>query len=105
MITRIGVFVLAAASLMMAASKTYNISLLQPAKIGGVELKAGEYKVEVVDENKAIFRNGKLHGEAAVKLETSDKKYQTTSVRMNGDTRQVQEIRVGGTKTRMIFTE
>ena len=62
--------------------------------LGGKELSAGEYKVEVVDQ-KAVIRNGKIDAEAPVKVETADKKYDTTSVRLatgNGSPR-IAEIR------------
>src|SRR6476620_6269073 len=66
---------LAITGMALAASKTYTVNLLQPAKLAGMDLKAGEYRIEVVDESKAIIKNGKMHGEAAVKVETGSEKY------------------------------
>ena len=90
----------------VASAKSYTVNLFEPAVIGGTELKAGEYKVEVIDQ-KAVVRNGKLHGEFPVKVETSDSKYSTTSVRFsNGDGKlHIQEIHLGGTTTRLVFSE
>jgi len=98
------VLALAITGMALAASKTYTVNLLQPAKLAGMDLKAGEYRIEVVDESKAIVKNGKMHGEAAVKVENGNEKYGVTSVRL-GEARKVQEIRIGGTKTKLVFTE
>lgn len=94
------------AGLAVASAKSYSINLFQPAMLGSTELAAGEYKVEVVDQ-KAVVRNGKIHGEARVKEETADSKYSTTTVRFsNGDGKMhIQEIHVGGTKTKLVFNE
>ena len=83
---------------------TYRVNLLQPSVIAGQELKPGEYKIELRD-NKAIVTSGKTTVETDVKVETSDTKFSTTSVRYtNGDGKyKVQEIRLGGTNTRLVF--
>ena len=90
----------------VAGTKSYTVNLFEPAVIGATELKPGEYKVEVVDQ-KAVIRNGKLHGEFPVKVETSDSKYSATTVRFsNGDGKlHIQEIHIGGTTTKLIFSE
>ena len=90
----------------VASAKSYTVNLFEPAVIGSTELQAGEYKVEVVDQ-KAVIRNGKLHGEFPVKVENSDSKYSTTTVRFsNGDGKlHIQEIHLGGTTTRLVFSE
>ena|SRR5437763_889301 len=89
----------------MAASSTYRVNLLQPSVINGQELKPGEYKIEVKD-NKAIVNQGKKTVvESDVKVETSDAKFSSTSVRYtSADGKfKVQEIRLGGTTTKLIF--
>jgi hypothetical protein len=90
----------------IAGAKSYSVSLSEPAVIGGTELKPGEYKVEVVDQ-KAVIRNGKLHGEFPVKVETSDSRYGATAIRFsNGDGKlHIQEIHLGGTATKLVFSE
>ena len=87
----------------MAAS-TYKVSLLQPSMIGGQELKPGDYKIELKD-NKAIVKGGKTTVEAGVKVETSESKFASTSVRYTdvAGKYKVQEIRLGGTNTRLVF--
>ena len=88
---------LAAAS----AATTYRVTLFQPSVINGTELKPGEYKVEV-NNDKAVIRSGKSSTEAPVKVESNDQKFRTNVVRYGPESR-VQEIRLGGTKTRLIF--
>lgn len=87
-----------------SAANTHRITLFQPSMLGSSELKAGDYKVEVND-NKATMTRGKEKFEASVKTETGDTKYSSTSVRYsNGNGKyQIQEIRLGGTTTRLVF--
>ena len=98
--------VFAIAGLAVASAKSYSITLPQPAVLGGMQLAPGTYKVDVVDQ-KAIITNGKMHGEAPVRVETADNKYNTTTLRFsNGDGKMhLQEIHVGGSKTKLVFTE
>ena len=103
---RIAAFVLMTAVAAMASSKSYTVNLLAPATFGGVELKPGEYKVEVNDQT-AVIRSGKIRGESAVRVENVENKFDTTSVRLDHATGKpkIQEIRVGGTKTKLVFAE
>jgi hypothetical protein len=92
--------------LAVASAKTYTVNLYQTAKFGNTELQAGTYTVEVKDA-KAIIRNGKVLGEAPVKVETGDQKYSATTVRFdtgNGQMK-IEEIRLGGTKSKLILSE
>jgi hypothetical protein len=100
---RKAVFVLLAAAAVVSA-KSYTVNLFQPAVFGNVELKPGEYKVEV-NEQTVVIRNGKLRGESPVKVENGDTKYDTTTVRFDsgGGKMTIQEIRLGGTKTKLIL--
>ena len=83
-----------------SAATSYRLTLFQPSVINGTELKPGEYKVEIKD-NTVLIKQGKTVTEAPVKVQTESDKFPTTSVRYNGT--QVQEIRVGGTNTRLVF--
>ncbi|MGH9662714.1 MAG: hypothetical protein ACRD96_29460 [Bryobacteraceae bacterium] len=88
----------------LANAKSYSVTLFQTTTIGSEELKPGEYKVEVND-TKAVIRNGKKSVEAVVKVETAEQKFNSTSVRYrNGDGKyHIQEIRLGGTNTKIVF--
>jgi hypothetical protein len=95
-----------AAGLAVASAKTYGIDLFQPVMLGSTELKPGHYTV-AVDGDKAVLRNGKLEGEAAVKMEDADQKYDRTSVVLlnSGGQMHIQEIHIGGTKMKLVFAE
>jgi hypothetical protein len=94
---------LAVAGLAMAAMKSYPVTLYSPAKVNGKELKAGDYKLEI-DGDKAVLRSGKTQVESPVKVETGDTKFRSTSVRLGGeDQKQLEEIRLGGTRTKLVF--
>jgi len=87
-----------------SAASAYRVTLYQPAIVNGTELKAGEYKLTLSD-NKAMLRSGKTSVEAEVRMETADSKFNSTTVRfLNGDGKyRVQEIRLGGTNTKLVF--
>ena len=87
-----------------SAAPSYRITLFQPSLVNGTELKPGEYKVTLTD-NKATITSGKTSVEATVKTEAADSKFSSTKVRYrNGDGKyRVQEIRLGGTNTKVVF--
>ena len=91
--------------LAIASAKSYTVNLYQAARVGSTELKAGTYRLEVVDQ-KAVISNGSAHGEAPVTMSDSDKKHPNTSVRLlvGEGTPRIDEIRIGGTKTTLKFT-
>lgn len=90
--------------LAVASAKTYTVNLYSAAKMGGTELQPGTYQLEVKD-SKAVIKNGKVQGEATVKEEAGDTKYNATTVRFNNadGKMEIQEIRLGGTKTKLVF--
>jgi hypothetical protein len=96
----VGVFALAVAS----AASSYQVTFFQSSLVGNTEIKPGDYKVEL-DGEKAVIKTGKTSVQAACKVETGTEKYATTVVRYsNGDGKyRVQEIRLGGTKTKLVF--
>jgi hypothetical protein len=95
---------LAIAALAVVAAETYKIKLYQDAVIGQAELQSGEYKLQVGD-GKVVITSGKQSVESLVKVETADNKFPTTTVRFqSGDGKnRITEIRLGGTKTRLVF--
>src|SRR5437660_10513190 len=88
-------------ALVVASAATHKVTLYQDAEINGKQLKAGEYKVEIKDTT-AVLTSGKESVEAPVKVENADNKFASTSVKLNSaaSTPVIQEIRVGGTKTK-----
>ena len=92
------------AALMVASAATYNVTLFQQSTVAGKELKAGDYKL-TVDGDKATISMGKQKIEAPAKLETSETKFSSTSVRYTTEDgkMKIQEIRLGGTNQKVVF--
>ena len=84
----------------------YKITLTQPAAVQGTDLKAGDYRIDLTDSKVTIIAdNGKHMAEVTVKVETQESKFDTTTVRINTASGKavIAEIRLGGTKTKLIF--
>ena len=98
-------FVLFAVAVAWAASG-YTVNFSKPAMVGGTEIKAGNYKLEL-DGDKAVLKNGKTTVEADVTVETNPNKFDRTSACCLGEDGKyrLQEIRVGGTTTKVTFKE
>jgi hypothetical protein len=94
---------IAAFGLSIASAKTYHVKLYQPTNVGGTELKAGEYKMDIAGD-KVTLTNGKQTGEAHAKVEQNERKYDTNSVRYAGGNR-ISEIHVGGTNMKLVISE
>lgn len=105
MIRKLSLSLMTFALAVASAATTHRLTLFQTTSINGTELQPGEYKLELKDD-KAVISRGKQVVEAPVKTETAENKFGTTSVRLqNGDGKyRVQEIRLGGTKTRLVFS-
>jgi hypothetical protein len=101
-------FVLAFAilGLAVASAETYRVTLSQPSKIEGKQLKAGEYRLNLADSKLTIV-SGKQSVEVPVKIQNGETKFDSNAVRYTGtgDTVSIKEIRLGGTKTTLLFVE
>jgi len=91
----------ASVALAVASAASYNVTFYQPVTINGAQLKAGDYKLELKDNNTAVLKQGKSVTEASVKVENDSQKFSRNAVRMNGE--KLEEIRLGGTSTRVVF--
>jgi hypothetical protein len=92
-----------ALAIALGATK-YRVNLPKPAVVAGTELKAGDYKVEIIGD-KAILKNGKSSVETDVSVENGANKYYETSaccLAEDGKYR-LQELRIGGTNTKLLF--
>jgi hypothetical protein len=89
-----------------ASAATYRVTLSQPSKVEGKQLKAGEYRLNV-ENSKLTIVKGKESVEVPVKVQTGDTKFESTSVRYSGTGDQVaiREIRIGGTKTTLVLDD
>ena len=91
------------AGMALASAKSYTVSFLVPSTIGGTELSAGDYRFELQDQ-KILIKHGRKTTEAAVKVETGEAKYHTTTVKydMADGKNKVEEICVGGTNLKLV---
>lgn len=83
-----------------SAASSYHVTFYQPVMVNGSELKAGDYMLQLKDKT-AVLKQGSTVTEAPVTIENDGQKFQRTSVRLNG--MHVEEIRIGGTNTRVVF--
>ena len=88
-----------------SAASSYRFSVFEPSYFAGKELKPGDYKIEL-NGDKATIKIGKQVVEAAVKVENGTEKFDQTSVQYASASGKmlVQEIRLGGTKTKLVFS-
>ncbi len=88
------------------ADQNYRITLNAASKIGNAELQPGEYKV-AVDAPKVVLtelKTGKSV-ELEAKIENMDEKFDRTEVHSNvvDGVNRINEIRIGGSKTKLAF--
>jgi hypothetical protein len=86
------------------AATSYKITITQAAVVKGNQLKAGDYRLNVGESNVTIA-NGKESVQVAVQVENSGQKFDTTAISYTEEAgkQNISEIRIGGTKTRLIF--
>jgi len=87
-----------------SAAETYKLNLFYPSEVGGSKLSPGNCVVTVAD-GQVVIKQGRKKVEASVKVETAETEFKSTTVRYAADdeTRQITEIRLGGTNTRLVF--
>jgi hypothetical protein len=83
-----------------SAASSYKIKVFGPVWIGSTELKAGEYKVEMMGD-KAIFTMGKSTVEVPATFSANDRKYPSNALVTEG--KQLVEIDLGGTSDKIVF--
>jgi maltose-binding protein MalE len=101
------VAVLALASMSIASAKTYEITLAAPTKAGSVQLKPGQYTLKVDGSNAVFtFMETSKQFTTPVKVQTVDKKFDDTKVdaSKDGSTDTIKDIELGGSKTKIEFT-
>jgi hypothetical protein len=97
-------FTLVTAGVMVAsaAAGSFKISILQDSVIEGKQVKAGDYKVELKDNNTAVLKHGKQTIDLSARTETAPSKFESTEMEYTNNN-DLQEIRIGGTTTRIVF--
>jgi hypothetical protein len=96
---------LSLSAICFAGTKTYDISLSSPAKIGSTVLAAGEYKLQVQGAN-AIFTDARHKSfTAPVKVVNVAKKNPYTAVDTAPDqgAEKITSIELGGSTTQLTF--
>jgi hypothetical protein len=86
------------------AASSYHVTLYKQTTINGTQLKPGDVKLELQGD-KVVIKQGKTSVESNVTVQNGTTKFDATSVGYVGDTsdNQVQEIRLGGTTTKLVF--
>ncbi len=97
---------LATAGTVPGVSGTYKVTLLQPSVLNGTVLKPGDYRLNLATDRVTII-NGKQTLEVPVKVETAEQKFDSTAIRYTQQEGKaaISEIRLGGTKTRLVFNQ
>jgi hypothetical protein len=86
-----------------SAGSAYKVEFAQTTQVGGTELKAGEYKVEVQGD-KAVFKSGKdVVAQASAKVENGKQKYSATAVSLNAS--KLESIALGGTTMKIVLPQ
>jgi hypothetical protein len=87
------------------SSKSYEINLSKPTKVGNTQLKAGRYRLVLEGTQATITETGKSKNTVTVpvKVEESDKKFENTRIitSKDGDVEKIDEIDLGGSKTKL----
>ena len=84
-----------------SAASDYKLELAQKTQVGGTELKAGTYRVEVQGD-KAVIKSGKdVVAQAPAKVENGSQKYSYTSVSTNAS--KLESISIGGTTMKIVL--
>src|SRR5271155_562713 len=85
------------------AASSYHVTLYKATTINGTQLKAGDVKLELQGD-KVVIKQGKTSVESNVTVQNVEHKFNASSVTYNAEaTDQVQEIRLGGTATKLLF--
>jgi hypothetical protein len=97
-------FTLALVGASLASAKTYTVRLYDPAAIGNHQLKTGEYRLEINGDH-VLLKGAKTVAEFTVQIENEARKFDNTTVTVSkeGGSAQIQEIGIGGTKTKLLF--
>lgn len=83
-----------------SAASSYKVNLSQSTWVGGTELKAGEYKVEV-QNGQAVFKGDKQTAQAPAVEEKNDKKYPYTTLEAKDS--KLNEVHIGGTNVKLVI--
>ena len=89
------------AGMALAAGNTYKINIFQDSVVDGKTLKAGDYKI-MMENGNAVLKQGNQTIEVPAREETEANKVASTEL-LYKDGTNLEQIRVGGTHTRIVF--
>jgi hypothetical protein len=93
----------AALAMGIASAADYKLELAQTTQVGGTQLKAGAYKVEVQGD-KAVFKSGKdVVAQSPAKVENGKQRYSATAVSTNAS--KLESISIGGTTMKIVLAQ
>ena len=89
-----------------SADANYRVTLSNESRIGNAQFQAGDYKLAVGESRVVLteLKTGKSV-EIAAKVEMGEKRFDDTAVHSRNvdGASQISEIRIGGSKTRVVF--
>jgi hypothetical protein len=93
-----------AAALATASAKTYTLELFVPSVVAGTELKAGTYRIDVMDSS-VVIQRGSTQITVPAKLEKADTKYPATKVRydVTDGKNTIRQIHLGKTNLNLVL--
>jgi hypothetical protein len=91
------------AGTVFAAGNAFKVDIFQDSLVDGKTLKAGNYKI-MMENGNAVIKQGNQTIEIPAREENEPNKIASTEL-IYKDTTNLQEIRVGGTHTRILFEE
>jgi hypothetical protein len=85
------------------AASSYQFTLYKATTVNGTQLKPGPVKLDLQGD-KVVIKQGKTTVESNVTVQSAEHKFNDSSVTYNADAvDQIQEIRLGGTATKLLF--
>lgn len=96
-------FFTAALMVASAATGTFKVSILQDSVVDGKKIKAGDYKLEMLN-NMAVLKHGREVVQLPAREETSPSTFATTEIQYTNNN-DLQEIHIGGTNTKIVFAQ
>ena len=95
-------FVALGATAFAATASSLKVNIFQDSTVEGKTLKAGDYRISL-DNGNAVIKQGKQSIEVPAREETEANKFVRTALIYQADGKNLKEIDVEGTHTKIIF--
>ncbi len=97
-------FIALATTAFAATGNVLKVNIFQDSTIDGKTVKAGDYKISVENGN-AVIKQGKESVQVPAREETVTDKFARTELIYQGDGKNLKEINVAGTHTKIVFED